>query len=123
MVSGDSVIPINGGFYTVDKLNPKQKIHGSVGLTFLHRIEYCREYGVVVSTDYFEVTVSPEQLFITDSGPIRAKHLRIGDEIYTSNGYEPVVELSNTEEIYDMFLLATEDGTFQANGFYLTNND
>lgn len=123
MVAKDTVIPINNGFYTVDKLNPKQDIYGADGLTFLSRIDYAREYGIIVITDHFEVTVSADQHFITESGPKAASKLVAGDEIYTSNGYEPVSSVSNTEEIYDMFYVATQDGTFQANGFYLTNNN
>lgn len=123
MVARDTVIPIANGFYTIEKLNAKQKIHGAEGLTFLHRIDYAREYGIIVITDYFEVTASGDQMFITDSGPKMARKLVAGDEVLTSNGYEPVLSVGNTEEIYDMFLLATEDGTFQANGFYLTNNE
>ena len=123
MVASDTVIPIIGGFYTVDKLNSRQKIHGAEGLTFLSRVDYRREYGVIVTTEYFEVTVTPEQCFVTDEGPKRADKMSPGDSILTSQGYDTVTSVSNTEEIYDMFFLATEDGTFQANGFYLTNND
>lgn len=122
MVAKDTVIPINNGFYTVDKLNPKQDVHGVDGLTFLNRIDYAREYGIIIITDHFEITVSADQHFITAEGPKAAGKLVAGDEIYTSNGYEPVSSVSNTEEIYDMFYVATQDGTFQANGFYLTNN-
>lgn len=122
MVAGDTVIPIKNGFYTVDKLNAKQDVHGAEGLTFLHRIDYAREYGIIVLTDYFEIIVSADQLFLTYSGPKMARSLMAGDEVLTSNGYEPVLSVNNTEEIYDMFYLATGDGTFQANGFYLSSN-
>lgn len=123
MVSADTVIPINNGFYTVDKLNTKQFVHGADGLTFLERIDYGREYGLIVITDHFEVTVDGKQNFITPEGPKRADKLFAGDEILTSNGFEPVLSVGNTEEIYDMFYVSTQDGTFQANGFYLTNNN
>lgn len=122
MVGKDTVIPIKNGFYTVDKLNTNQNVYGAEGLTFLSRIDYAREYGIVIITDHFEVVVSADQAFITEFGPKNASKLVAGDEILTSNGYEPVLSVGNTEEIYDMFYVATEDGTFQANGFYLTNN-
>lgn len=123
MVANDTVIPIKNGFYTVDKLNPKQEVYGVEGLTFLGRIDYRRDYGIIVTTEHFSVTVTGTQAFLTMDGPKEARHLSIGDEILTSNGFEEVADISNTEEIYDMFFLATEDGTFQANGFYLTNNN
>lgn len=122
MVAGDTVIPINNGFYTVDKLNSKQRIYGVEGLTFLSRIDYGRDYGIIVTTEHFEVTVTGDQMFFTEEGMKAAGKLTVNDEILTSAGYESVVSVTNTEEIYDMFYLATEDGTFQANGFYLTNN-
>lgn len=123
MVSSDTVIPIKNGFYTVDKLNARQNVLGVDGPTFLGRIDYSREYGVIVTTAYFEITVTEDQAFLTDAGPKEASSLSAGDEILTSNGYEPVLRVSNTEEIYDMFYLMTRDGTFQANGFYLSNNE
>lgn len=122
MVSSDTVIPINNGFYTVDKLNAKQHIYGAEGLTFLERIEYSREYGIIVGTDHFEITVSPEQYFLTADGPVKASEIKIGHLLMTDADYSEVTSVSNTEQIYDMFFLATKDGTFQANGFYLTNN-
>lgn len=122
MVAKDTVIPIKNGFYTIDKLNPKQDVHGANGLTFLNRIDYAREYGIIVTTEHYEVIVSADQQFIEEFGPKMAGKLMAGDKILTSEGYESVVSVGNTEEIYDMFYVATEDGTFQANGFYLTNN-
>lgn len=122
MIAADTVIPIANGFYTVDKINSNQPIHGAEGMTFLTRIDYGREYGIIICTSHFEVIVTEDQMFITESGPKSAGELIPGDMLLTSNGYEIVMSISNTEEIYDMFFISTEDGTFQANGFYLTND-
>lgn len=122
MVAKETVIPIKNGFYTIEKLNEKQYIYGADGLTFLERITYTRDYGILVRTAHYEILVSRDQYFLTPEGFISATSLREGDLVLTDDNYSMVVEVENTEEIMDMFYLSTEDGTFKANGFYLTNN-
>lgn len=122
MVARETVIPIKNGFYTVEKLNEKQDIYGKDGLTFLERITYTRDYGILVRTAHYEILVSRDQYFLTPDGFTSATDLREGDLVLTDDNYAMVVGVENTEEIMDMFYLSTEDGTFKANGFYLTNN-
>lgn len=122
MVAKETVIPIKNGFYTVEKLNEKQHIYGKDGLTFLERITYTRDYGILVRTAHYEILVSQDQYFLTPDGFTSATDLREGDLVLTDDNYAMVVGVENTEEIMDMFYLSTEDGTFKANGFYLTNN-
>ena len=122
MVAKETVIPIKNGFYTVEKLNERQDIYGKDGLTFLERITYTRDYGILVRTAHYEILVSRDQYFMSPDGFISATDLREGDLVLTDDNYSVVVGVENTEEIMDMFYLATEDGTFKANGFNLTNN-
>lgn len=122
MVAKETVIPIKNGFYTVEKLNDKQHIYGVDGLTFLERITYTRDYGILVSTAHYEILVSRDQYFMTPQGFVSAIDLRPGDMVLTDDNYREVVRVENTEEMMDMFYLSTEDGTFKANGFYLSNN-
>lgn len=46
-----------------------------------------------------------KHLVITTSGPVAADHLTTGDEVVTESGYEPVVRVTDTgrvEELYDL---------------------
>jgi hypothetical protein len=122
VVAKETVIPIKNGFYTVEKLNERQFIHGEGGLTFLERITYSREYGILVATDHYEILVSRDQYFMTPDGMVSATDLREGDLVLTDDNYKEVRKVENTEEIMDMFYLMTANKTFKANGFYLTNN-
>lgn len=121
MVESETVIPVVGCFYEAQRINPRQYIWGEKGKTFLEDVIYSEGIGILVETKYYSIIVSPNQLFLTPSKPVRAIDAIEGLVINTDDGESPITKitvLNNTCELYE---IKTSDGTFKANGFYLVN--
>jgi len=118
MIEKESVIPVHNGFYTANKVNPRQDIFGKNGLTYLTRIDQKQGIAILIETKHYSIIASPQQSFFTNTGTLRAEELTAGTQVLTDDGYEKIniTVLDGTHELYN---LITEDGTFKANGFVL----
>lgn len=121
MISSESIIPINNGFVSVDRLEVNQSIHGKKGLTRLTLVHTHKHYGTIVETTHFSIVVSSGQLFITPKGNKKTSELKVGELILTSDDWKPITKIESPQQIYEFYHLVTDDGTYRANGFCLTN--
>lgn len=122
MVSSDTVITAQNGFFTADRINANQYVKGANGLTYLEQIKYSKGQGVLVETKHYSVIVSPHQKFFTTDGSIFGFQLFSEKPLVLTNDgeYEEVISLTPTEVI-DLLNIITRDGTFIANGLVLLN--
>lgn len=125
MVSNDSVIALDAGFVTANKVRLNEFAKGFESSSRIETTGGTKsDVLVAVSTKHFDILVTRDQLFCRFDGDetgIEASDLLSGTALYTSNGDEIVTDAVTIVEETDVFYFKTKSGVFIANGFYLLN--
>lgn len=121
MISINSVITLQNGFVTIDKLNTNQFINVyEQHYSWLNSINFNLCKGILIETKYFDIVVSENQKFLSyDGSPVKAKNLCLSDTIKTVSGFDFITKLELLEDFVEMASLKTDSGLFTANGFIL----
>lgn len=123
MIQNDSIVAIKDTFVSVERLDVGQMIQSLNGLTLLIRIEENNSSGFWLETQSFEIIVSPEQKFLTARDIYtKAKDLTVGQLVLTSDGFQAVRSIKETEGNFEMADLVTSTGNYKANGFILVSD-
>jgi hypothetical protein len=125
MISSDSVIALDAGFVTANKVRLNELAKGFESSSRIETVAGTKsDVLTLVSTKHFDILVTCGQLicrFEGDETGIKASDLLSGSTVYTSNGIEIVTDAVTITEETDVFYFKTKSGVFIANGFYLIN--